>query len=222
MRPVDATYRILSFDLDGTLIDTAGEIADAVQRALDDAGLPPPSVEEVTIRIGAGARALLAGLVDGTGRDVDRVLQRFMHHYTAVAGRTCRPYPGVADALARLRSAGLQLACVTNKGSGFSKRVLAGCGLGGAFDLLVGGDTLAVKKPDARVLGHVLQVLGGDAATTAHVGDSRTDVAAARNAGIAAWTVPYGYNGGEPVASAKPDRMFDDLTAVADFVLADR
>ena len=97
--------------------------------------------------------------------------------------------------------------------------MLAACGLSQSFDLLVGGDTLAVKKPDARVIGHAIETLRGTRETTAHVGDSRVDVEAARNAGVAAWVVPYGYNGGEPIASARPDMTFADLGAVARHVL---
>ena len=213
-------YRLLCFDLDGTLVDTAAEIAEAVQSAFASCGLAPPSLDDVTRRIGGGARSMIDRLVDGRRADVDALLAQYEHRYAGIAGRACRPYPGVPDALARLRAAGVRLACVTNKAAGFSERVLVGCGLGQSFDLLVGGDTLAVRKPDGRVLRHVVDALGGTLATTAHVGDSRTDIEAARNAGVSAWAVPYGYNGGEPVASADPDRLFDDLAGVADFVLS--
>ncbi|HEU4458918.1 MAG TPA: HAD-IA family hydrolase, partial [Methylibium sp.] len=82
-----------------------------------------------------------------------------------------------------------------------------------------GGDTLPYKKPDGRVLRHVAQALDASLEGTAHVGDSSIDVAAARNAGVAAWAVPYGYNAGTPVADSKPDRLFESLAEVADHVL---
>ncbi|MGZ5274765.1 MAG: HAD-IA family hydrolase [Caldimonas sp.] len=223
---VSRRYALLSFDLDGTLADTAGEIAEAANRTLEEAGLPSQTLAAITLRIGAGTRELMLGLLDdivaGTGRqalDREGVLRRFSVHYAAAVGTSCRPYPHAVAALERLRAAGLRLACVTNKEERYSVGVLAACGLGDFFDLLVGGDTLAVKKPDAGVLGHVIGALGATRAATAHVGDSRIDVESARNAGVAAWAVPYGYNRGEPIENAHPDRLFRDLGEVAACVL---
>ena len=166
-------------------------------------------LHEIAAKPGARAAAI----------DGEAVLRRFAYHYAATAGTACRPFPEATRALERLRNAGVRLACVTNKEERYSTSVLAACGMQGVFDLLVGGDTLAVKKPDAGVLEHVIATLGGARDATAHVGDSRTDVEAARNAGVAAWAVPYGYNRGEPIANAYPDRLFRDLGEVADHVL---
>lgn len=221
-------YALLTIDLDGTLVDTATEIAEAANRSIEEVGLPRQSVAMITRLIGAGTRELMLKLLNRVAVDrgitlapADReaVLRRFDVHYEATAGTACLPYPHVADALSRLRHAGVRLACVTNKEARYSELVLAACGLSHAFDLLVGGDTLAVKKPDPRVLGHVIDLLGATRETTAHVGDSRTDVEAAHNAGVVAWVVPYGYNGGEPIESARPDRIFADLGEVARHVL---
>ncbi len=221
-------YSILGFDLDGTLIDTAGEIAEAANLALRDLGLARRTPTEVANLIGVGGRQLMHDLVrttpgdaigDRAVTDEDLAYRRFAHHYAATVGTSCRAYPSAGPALARLRAGGLRLACVTNKEERFSRSVLAACGMQDAFDLLVAGDTLAVKKPDARVLAHVVAMLGGEPARTAHVGDSRIDVAAAQNAGVAAWVVPYGYNRGEPIEQARPDRVFASLDEVADYVL---
>ena len=221
-------YALLTIDLDGTLVDTATEIAEAANRSIEEFGLPRLSVAMITRLIGAGTRELMLKLLNRLAvergmslspADREAVLHRFDVHYEATAGTACHPYPHVAEALSRLRHAGVRLACVTNKETRYSELVLAACGLSHAFDLLVGGDTLAVKKPDARVLGHAIDVLGATRETTAHVGDSRTDVEAARNAGVVAWVVPYGYNGGEPVESAGPDLVFADLGEVARHVL---
>jgi phosphoglycolate phosphatase len=221
-------YRLLSFDLDGTLVDTAGEIAEAANRTLDEFGLPRQSGGVIAGHIGLGTRELMLGLLGGlavghgplvAAIDRDAVLRRFSYHYAQTAGTACRPYAHAAEALQDLRDAGLRLACVTNKEERFSRTVLGACGLANAFDLLVGGDTLDVKKPDRRILRLAMQALGTSEATTVHVGDSRTDVEAARNAGVTAWAVTYGYNGGEPVAMAHPDRLFDDLGEVAALAL---
>ena len=180
----------------------------------------------ITRLIGAGMRDLMLGVLreatteaGADAIDGEAVLHRFVVHYAATAGASCRAYPHADAAIERLRRAGVRLACVTNKEERYARIVLAACRMQGRFDLLIGGDTLAVKKPDARVLAHVIAALGGVPDATAHVGDSRTDIEAARNAGVAAWAVPYGYNRGEPIASAQPDRLFADLGEVAAYVL---
>lgn len=215
---------LVSFDLDGTLVDTAGEIAEAVHRTLDDFGLARRSSGEITRLIGQGTHALLTRLL-GTleaAQPFDTVYRRFEQHYAATAGQSGRPYAGCEDALERLRRAGVQLACVTNKEQRHAERVLAATGLTRWFPVLIAGDTLPYRKPDARVLGELLQRQRVAAPRAAHVGDSAIDVEAARNAGVAAWAVPYGYNGGRPIAEARPDRLFADLGAVADHVCAAR
>ena len=222
-------FRLVSFDLDGTLVDTAAEIAEAVNRTLADFGLARRSGDAVRRRIGAGTRELLLAVlrdIDAEGAATDRVdrndaLRRFDGHYAATAGTVCRLYPHAADALARLRRGGVLLACVTNKEMRFTAPVLGACGLDRAFDLVVAGDSLPAKKPDASVLRHVMRLLGADPQGTAHVGDSRVDVDAARNAGAAAWWVPYGYHGGQSVEAMAPDRVFAHLGQVADTVLGD-
>lgn len=214
-------FDLISFDLDGTLVDTAGEIAEAANRAIEEFGgkRQPAAVAEQFI--GAGGREMMRRLlerIDAAAVDVDLAYARFGFHYTSMAGTTCRLFPGVAEALRRLQAGGVRLACLTNKAEGHSRSVLRASGIDGCFDLLVGGDTLPCRKPDARVVAHIVTTLGGRP-VMAHVGDSRTDVETARNAGIAAWVVPYGYNGGEPIEACHPDRVFTDLGAVADHVL---
>jgi phosphoglycolate phosphatase len=119
-----------------------------------------------------------------------------------------------------MRAAGVGLACITNKEERFARQVLDAHGLTGYFGLLIGGDTLPVKKPDRAVIAHALAAFGVETAQAAHVGDSRTDVLAARNANVAAWAVPYGYNAGEPIEASQPDRLFDRLPDIARHVLA--
>lgn len=225
-------FRLLSFDLDGTLVDTAAEIAYAANQTLVDAGLAPRSLDEITLRIGGGAKLLMHGLLTDTTAvkqrasmpdaaaqtqrmDIDAMLQRFEHHYSQIAGTLAQPYPGCADTLEQLRQTGMRLACVTNKEQGFARQVLRATQLDGFFELLVGGDTLAHKKPHASVLDHVRHVFDCQPLQMAHVGDSRIDVQAARNTGIAAWAVSYGYNAGEPIAACLPDQLFDTLPAIA-------
>lgn len=218
----------LSFDLDGTLVDTAPEIAEAVNRLLAEFRLPLLSETQITRLIGAGIEVLLQRVLDQV-RFVDpvgaaripfaRLLQRLRVHYDATAGARECAYPGAVGALAALKSGGVRLACLTNKDSRYAQRVLRNNGLDEFFELLVGGDSLPVRKPDAAAVRHVLDHFGVAAGQFAHVGDSITDVAAARNAGVAAWVLPHGYNSGVPIRLSAPDRIFDSLAALAAHVL---
>lgn len=221
-------YTHLSFDLDGTLVDTAEEIAEAVNRTLAEFGVAARPTEEVTLLIGGGAHELMRRLVHQVQRErpkgatplpIDDVLARLDDHYAETAGTTGRPYADCVDSLRRLRSAGVRLVCLTNKEERFARRVLQQTKLDGYFELLIGGDTLNHKKPHRGVIDHVLQKLGGRPERFAHIGDSRTDVETARNAAVAAWAVPYGYNAGEPIAAAQPDLLFENLAAVASHVI---
>ncbi len=222
-------YDIVSFDLDGTLVDTAGEIALAANRALGSHGVAPRSTAEITLLIGDGSRQLMLKLLARVYFEqpmlvetaaAEAVLASFEHELAAAIGSAALPYPGVRDALVRLRDAGVRLACVTNKELRHARRVLQASRLDDLFELVIGGDSLPQKKPHASVLRHVVEKLHGDPRRAAHVGDSRIDVEAARNAGVAAWAVPYGYNAGMPIADARPQRIFAGLAQVAEHVLA--
>lgn len=231
MEQAPIAYEVVSFDLDGTLVDTAAEIAEAVNRALEDHGIARRPPAEIALLIGAGALALMHRLLErvvqegaavGQLIEVDAVMASLDRHYAATAGLTAQPYPGCVAALEQLRAAGVHLACATNKELRFAQRVLDVTGLHGYFELVVGGDSLPEKKPHASVLRHVAAHFGCSTSHLAHVGDSRVDVEAARQAGAAAWVVPYGYNAGVPIEEAEPERIFSDLPAAAAYVLAQR
>jgi phosphoglycolate phosphatase len=224
-------FDIISLDLDGTLVDTAGEIAEAANRALESHGIARRPVSEITQFIGAGTRELMLKVLARVFLEqpaladrvrTDDVLQSLDEHYAETTGTTSVPYAGAHDLLARLKAAGVRLACTTNKELRHTCRLLDMQRLDSWFDLVIGGDSLPVKKPDAGVLRHVVTVLGGDPRRTAHLGDSDTDVMAARNAGVAAWAVPYGYNAGRPIEASHPDRLFASLDAVTAHVLRPR
>lgn len=219
-----AQVRLLGFDLDGTLADTGDEIAAAANAALADSGLAARERDAIVRHVGHGGRELMRRLLAEAGgctgdAEVAAAHTRFDACYGKVAGTLSRPYPGCVEALGRLAGAGVALACISNKNEAFSVRVLEACGIARYFSIVVGGDTLPVRKPDPRVVGYVLAALGGDERSMAFVGDSRTDVLTARAAGIAAWAVPWGYNGGEPIEKAGPDRVFASFAEIADAAL---
>jgi len=222
------SHDLISFDLDGTLVDTAAEIAEAANRALQTHAIPRRPPAEITLLIGNGTRELMLKLLAkcflndpslAARTSPDDVLASFDKHYADTTGTCALPYPGCNEMLAELKLAGVRLACTTNKELRHAKRVLQASRLDGYFDLLVGGDSLPEQKPHASVLRHVAERLGIATTRAAHLGDSAVDVAAARNAGLAAWAVPYGYNAGRPIEESRPDRLFRTLPEVAAHVL---
>lgn len=221
-------YSVISFDLDGTLVDTAGEIAEAANRTLADFGVPAQDLALITGFIGHGARHMMLQLRAEVlrrepGREgqlpTEPLLARLDQHYGATAGLMARPYPGCRETLKALRDGGVRVACLTNKELRYAHQVLDACGLSAELDCVVGGDSLPQRKPDPATFRHLLTLLGGELQRSAHVGDSATDVQTARAAGTQAWAVPWGYNGGEPVARCQPDRLFNSLPEIAHHVL---
>lgn len=219
----------LSFDLDGTLVDTAGEIAEAVNRTLGDFGIAARPVTEITHLIGNGLRELMLRLLARILLErpaladhlrVDEVLARLDRHYADTVGTLARPYDGVLAALDLLAAHGVRLACVTNKEGRHAQHVVQSCGLAGRIELLLAGDSLPQKKPHGSVLRHAAARLDVPPDRLAHVGDSFTDIDSARNAGVAAWAVPYGYNAGESIELGRPDLIFAGLAEVAAHVIA--
>src|SRR5512139_3409089 len=148
------------FDLDGTLLDTAADIALALNRAVAEHGWTPVAEEEVRRMIGRGAPVLVQRAAAAQGRQIDdatlaAVLERFFHHYGALQELdecAAAPYGGVTEALQQLHDAGLHIAVVTNKQQRFATGLLQRLGLSGWVDLVVGGDTCERRKPDAQPL----------------------------------------------------------------------
>lgn len=212
---------VVMYDLDGTLLDTASEIAQAANLTLKEFGREPVSEEDVRNWIGHGTGWLMKQAWESSGNTSDAswdtVMTRFIHHYEVTAGTTSKPFPYVLETLKKAREYGVKQAVVTNKESRFTERVLERHGLSGSFDLVICGDSLSVKKPDPAVIEHCLHTLGATRGEALFVGDSEIDVATARAAGVICWAVPYGYNLGRPIAEAMPDRIVEDIREVPNF-----
>lgn len=222
-------FDLLMFDLDGTLVDTAPEIADAANDVLRDLALPPATDSQIRGWIGDGARELMVrAIVDATGENamalrenrprMDTVMHAFASAYAVRCGERSQLYPKVRETLDRLRRQGVKLALVTNKEGRLTQRVLDVHGLRPYFNPVMAGDSLPRSKPDPMQLLHCLEVHQVRPANALLIGDSRVDVAAARAAGVPVWAVPYGYNRGQPISEAQPDRLIPDISPVLDAV----
>jgi len=201
-------------DLDGTMVDTVGDFEMALRLALADLGHPPVGRDFISRTVGKGSEHLLTRTLAEVGApasDYDAAWARYQHHYIAINGQHSAVYPGVLQGLAALRASGLRLACLTNKPNAFAKPLMAQKGLGGFFEHAFGGDAFARKKPDPLPLLQTCKALGTEPAHTLMVGDSQNDADAARAAGCPVVLVSYGYNHGEPVASARPDAVIHSL-----------
>ena len=218
-RPLDAVL----FDLDGTLLDTAGDIRVALNRTLAESGWEPLPESDVRRMIGQGSPILIERAAAAQGRALGEaaqhaMLERFFHHYGALQENeefSARPYAGASEALERLHGAGLRTAIVTNKQERFATGLLERLRLKQWIDLVVGGDSCERRKPDPQPLLYACERLAAPPSRTLMVGDSRNDCEAARAAGCPVVLVSYGYNHGEPVADARPDRVIERLDDLA-------
>ncbi|MDF2075264.1 phosphoglycolate phosphatase [Pseudomonas mendocina] len=209
--------RLVMFDLDGTLIDSVPDLAEAVDRMLAELGRPPAGVEKVRDWVGNGARVLvrraLADDIDHAGvseTQTEEALARFLDIYADCHNLTAL-YPGVHELLEALSTAAVELAVVTNKPERFVAPLLEQVGLGGYFRWIIGGDTLPQQKPDPAALLQVMRLADVTAAQSLFIGDSRNDVLAAHAAGVPCVAVSYGYNHGRPIAEEKPNLVVDSL-----------
>lgn len=209
------------FDLDGTLVDSAPDLAAAVDQMLEHLGRSPVGIDRVRDWVGNGASVLvrraLAGRSDWEPAEpkddalFNDALAIFFHAYGQINGRHAVVYDGVEACLEKLQQHGCKLAVVTNKPEQFVAPLLEQMGLEHWFDLSIGGDTLPVKKPDPVPLLHAMESLGGTRGTTVMVGDSAADVDAALAAGVPCVAVRYGYNFGRPVETLGADAVVDSL-----------
>ncbi len=204
--------RLVVFDLDGTLVDSSGDLATGINRmtARVAPGTPALPVELVRTFIGEGARVLVARSVAHLRLDArpEDVLPVFLDEYRKVLLDTTRLYPGVADALDALD--GRTLAVLTNKPGDMSRRILEGLGVAGRFLRIVGGGDVPTKKPDPEGLRLVMAEAGAGPADTLMVGDSAVDVRTGRAAGALTAGVTYGFDV-EGMTREGPDLVVDRL-----------
>lgn len=210
-------FDIVGFDLDGTLVDTSGDLTAAVNHALGTAGRALLVQEQVKGMIGGGAKHMLAQALEATGgcsaEDFRSYYKALLAFYGDNLSVHSRPFPGAVDALDALAKRGVRLAVVTNKFESFATRLLADLGLADRFACIIGGDTLGSgnAKPSAAPIRAMIERLGGGRA--AFVGDSIYDMQAAQAAGIPAIAVSFGFLLG-PVEAMGADAVIDDYASL--------
>lgn len=211
-------------DLDGTMVDTADDFAAALNGVLQDMHLPLISRDEVMLYIGKGTERLIRDVLasrltpEQAEAHYDSAYAAYFDHYTKINGQFSHLYPDVEAGLQALRALGIRLACVTNKPERFARDLLTHYALTPYFDAIIGGDTVARKKPDPMPMLHACAMLDVTAEQTVAIGDSGNDVAAARAAKMASLTLPYGYNHGEPVQNLPTDAIVSTLLEAARLV----
>lgn len=210
------------FDLDGTLIDTAGEIATALERTFHELGLAvvPKAVVETLIGKGVASlveRALV--FVAATHVHPSPVVEQFEKHYEEIVATGSEVYPGVIAGLGALRARGIPMAVVTNKPRVFTEKLLSELKLAGFFKAVVAGDDGIRRKPHGDMLLAACARMDSKPADTLMLGDSDNDIIAAREAGCPVWCVPYGYNEGRKPETLKCDRLVGTVEEAARLIL---
>lgn len=209
----------LVFDLDGTLVDTAPDLAAATNHVLTRFSLPPVDETEIRRYVGSGALAMIKGALKAHGRTISEdelmdLFEMFITHYAANIANTSRPYPGAIAALETFKGEGARLAVCTNKLETHARLLLDALGMSGHFHALTGRDTLGASKPDPRHLTGTIDLARGDTRRAIMIGDSETDIATAKAARIPVVAVDFGYAAG-PVADYGPDAIISNYNELA-------
>ncbi|SIQ10085.1 phosphoglycolate phosphatase [Rhizobium sp. RU20A] len=204
---------LVVFDLDGTLIDTAPDLVASTNHSIAGEGLEPVTRDELNIAFSHGSRAMITRAFALRDRalstdTLDRLQAIFLEHYTSQMPGASRPFPGLIEALDRLDAAGIAAAVCTNKLEGPARRLLEALDLTKHFAAITGADTFPVRKPHADHLLGTIRLAGGTPETTVMVGDSVNDMLVARNAGVAALGVPFGYTDVH-ISELSPDHVID-------------
>jgi len=211
---------MILIDVDGTLVDSVPDLAWCVDRMMEQLGREPRGEQRVRDWVGNGVERLvrraLVGALDGEPDDADfgRAYPLFMELYAENTSKRSFLYPGVREGLDQLKAAGYQIGCVTNKAAQFTEPLLKDLGVFDDFSIVISGDTLTKKKPDPAPLLHGAAFFGVEPENAMMIGDSVSDVAAARAAGFQIVCMSYGYNHGVDIRESAPDAVIDTLTEI--------
>jgi phosphoglycolate phosphatase len=211
---------MILIDVDGTLVDSVPDLAYCVDEMMRQLGRAPHGEQRVRDWVGNGVERLvrraLVGALDGEPDEADfqRAYPIFLKLYADNTSKRSVLYPGILEGIEMLKGAGYKLGCVTNKAAQFTEPLLKDLGIYDVFSIVISGDTLPKKKPDPAPLLHAAAFFGCQPEHALMVGDSVSDVKAARAAGFQIVCMSYGYNHGVDIRTAKPDAVIDSLVEI--------
>ena len=216
--------KMILIDVDGTLVDSVPDLAFCVDEMMKRLGRPPHGEAKVRDWVGNGVERLvrraLVGQLEGEPgeEDFERALPIFLELYAENTAQRSRLYPGVREGIDYMKSQGYQLGCVTNKAAQFTIPLLKHFGIHDEFAIVVSGDSLAVKKPDPGPLLHAAEHFGVAPQDALMLGDSKSDVTAARAAGFQIVCLSYGYNHGEDIRKYAPAAVIDSMAELTNLL----
>ncbi|MDH5778911.1 MAG: phosphoglycolate phosphatase [Gammaproteobacteria bacterium] len=220
IKPVE----MVLIDVDGTLVDSVPDLAFCVDEMMKALDMPVHGEAKVREWVGNGVERLtrraLIGQLDGEPDDAlfEKAYPIFLDLYSENTSKRSELYPGVAEGVAYLKEAGYRLGCVTNKAEQFTLPLLEDLGAKDNFEIIICGDTLPKKKPDPMPLLHAAEFFGVEPANALMLGDSVSDVKAARAAGFQIICMSYGYNHGVDIREANPDIVIDSMAELRDIL----
>ncbi|MBF0470937.1 MAG: phosphoglycolate phosphatase [Gammaproteobacteria bacterium] len=215
------TPEMVLIDVDGTLVDSVPDLCFCVDEMMTRIGMAPHGEASVRTWVGNGVERLVRrALTNSLDGEPDEALFAkaypiFLDLYAVNTSQRSALYPGVEEGLAFLRQGGYQLGCVTNKAEQFTLPLLRDLGIADHFAIIISGDTLAKKKPDPLPLLHAAAHFGVDPTVSLMIGDSMSDVKAARAAGFSIICMSYGYNHGEDIRNSHPDAVIDSMAELS-------
>lgn len=225
MKSFPLPIKAVVIDLDGTLLNTAPDLAHAASLMMADLGMECPSLATISTYIGNGVSRLVKRVLTGEmdaepdAALFERAIALYQKHYGEHVSLHSRPFDGVIEGLDAFKAMGVHVACITNKAAQFTHPLLNDTGLFDYFELILSGDSLPKRKPDPLPLLHACEVFGCAPAELLLIGDSLNDTQAARAAGSPVFCVPYGYNRGRPVSELDLDAVVPSLMEAAKLVV---
>ena len=220
------TPELIMIDVDGTLVDSVPDLSWCLDETLKQVGLPPRGEASARNWVGNGVIRIVER---GIANDLDaahdpeifeKAMPIFRALYAENTSKRSVLYPGVREGMDYLQTLGIKIGCITNKDAEFTHPILKDLGLWDDFEIVISGDTLAKKKPDPLPLLHGAKELGADPKNSLMLGDSTSDVKAARAAGFDIICMSYGYNHGVDISESKPDAVVDSFIELKNMIKA--
>ena len=223
-RTTNNNFKLIIFDLDGTLVDTVPDLAYSLNQVLAELGHPTQKLSCIMSHMGNGMHQLIKGVLseveEGTFNSalVEHAYKLFLENYTKDPISKSKLYPEVSNTIEDLGRKDIKIACVTNKLGAYSKNILEHFEIHKHLSLLLSGDSLDKKKPDSMPLTYACDYLSIDKSESLMVGDSEVDVYAAKNAGMQSVYMKYGYGNNHEVAKLNPDYSLEQFQQLLDLV----